>query len=119
MISSKLMLPRPSERNSQNRRGSPNLVWPPNTPASVVVEAEFGATVDRLECPFRADNVESDFGGMYFQGKADARLLELIEDRIPPLREIGVAVFDLRVAYGREAVEQGPDFRTGEAIDDL
>ncbi len=56
-------------------------------------------------------------GRMHLEGELHAGPFELIENRVPLRGEVGEAVLDLRVADGREAVEQRPDLRAGEAVD--
>ena len=56
---------------------------------------------------------------MDLQRELDAALLEDVEDRVPALGEQLEAVVDHGVGDRRERVEQVPDRRAGEAVDDL
>ena len=61
--------------------------------------------LDRIERALGADDIERDLGRVHLEREADAGLGEFIEDRIPARGEVGVTVFNLRVADGRETVK--------------
>src|SRR5262249_51170039 len=85
----------------------------------VVIETKLRPPAYRLQRTFCAHDVESDFRRMHFQRELDFAFLELVEDRIPSRREVGKAVFDLRITDGRKTIKQAPDLRSGEAVDDF
>ena len=64
-------------------------------------------------------DVEGDLGRVDLQRELDAALLEDVEDRVPAVGEQLEAVVDGGVGHRRERVEQVPDRRAGEAVDDL
>src|SRR5262245_19661599 len=84
----------------------------------VEVQAEVRRVVDRRERATGAVEVEGDLGRVDLEREADADLLELLQDRRPLRREVAVAGLDHVLRHGREAVEQVPDRRAGEAVDD-
>ena len=86
--------------------------------AGVEVDAEGGVAVDGFEGGGEGMDVVGDFGGVDFEGEADAEALELIEDRAPAGGEIRIAGGDIGGGGGREGVELGPDAAAGEAVDD-
>jgi hypothetical protein len=61
----------------------------------VIVEAEGGVEVEGLVGALGAADVEGDFGGMDFEGVADAALVEFIEDGNEAPGEVLVAGIDL------------------------
>ena len=91
----------------------------PEQVAGVEVEAELGAVVERLQGRLGRVDVEGDLGRVDLQGELDAALLEDVEDRVPAVGEQLEAIVDHRVGHRRERVEQVPDRRAGEAVDDL
>ena len=155
MMASKFTPPRPSERKSQPRRGSPKFKWLARIPlraverdqgvlhvdvvdpigkradelgridplpdqvAGIEVEAELGAVVQRGQRPLGGVDVEGDFRGMDFQGELHVALGKHVEDRVEPLGQQLEAGVDHGRRDGRERVEQVPDARTGEAVDDV
>ena len=84
----------------------------------VEVEAELLAVVQGLQRPLGRVEVEGDLGRMHFQGELHAALAEHVEDRVEPLGQQLEAVVDHLRRDRREGVEQVPDARTGEAVDD-
>ena len=55
---------------------------------------------------------------MHFEREPHAALAEHVEDRVPALGELLEAVVDHRLGHRRERIEQVPDARAGEAVDD-
>ena len=106
-------------RSGKARRNSTGSTHLPEQVAGVEVEAELGAVVERLEGRLGRVDVEGDLGRVDFQAELDAALLEDVEDRVPALGQELEAVVDHRVGDRRERVEQVPDRRAGEAVDDL
>src|SRR5262245_43461959 len=84
----------------------------------VEVEAEVGDPLDGFERAARAVDVEGDLGRMHLEREADADLVELLQDRRPPGGEVAVAGLDHVLRDRREGVEQVPDRRAREAVDD-
>ena len=91
----------------------------PEQVAGVEVEAELGPVVERLQGHLGRVDVEGDLGRVDLQAELDAALLEDVEDRVPALGQELEAGVDHRVGDRRERVEQVPDRRAGEAVDDL
>ena len=56
---------------------------------------------------------------MNLEGKLDAAFLEDVEDRVPAVGEELEALVDHRVRHRRKRVQQVPDRRAGETVDDL
>ena len=86
--------------------------------AGVVVEAEGGMVVQRLEGTLGAGDVEGDLRWVNFERVADAELLILVQDRLEALREVGVTGVDLAGKIRREGIDEVPDAAAGEAVDD-
>ena len=86
--------------------------------AGVVVEAKTLVAVQRLECPFRAGNVESNLGRVYLKREVHVHFLEHVEDRQRALRKIIEALLQVFLAGGREGVKRMPDGGPGKAVHD-
>ena len=99
-----------------NSTESTNL---PEQVAGVEVEAELGPVFERLQGHLGRVDVEGDLGRMDLQAELDAALLEDVEDRVPAVGQVLEPGLDHRVGDGWERVEQVPDRRAGEAVDDL
>src|SRR3989344_5848353 len=84
--------------------------------AWVKVEPKLGASANRFQGAFGTCDVEGDLGRMDFQGKPDTQLSELVENRIPALGEILVAIVDVLRWHRREAVKGLPDAGSSEAV---
>jgi len=87
--------------------------------AGIKVEAKGRPTAHRLQRPPGRGPVERDLSRVYLQGELHAALVEHVQDRVPQLGEGLEAVLHHLVADGREAVEQVPDGRPGEAVHHL
>ena len=84
----------------------------------VVIETEARVTLHGFErTPGRGD-VERDLRRVHFQGEVDVFLFKAVENRQPPLREIGKALVQIFLAGRRKGVERVPDRRAGETVDD-
>ena len=70
--------------------------------AGVEVEAELLAAAESPKGPLSGEDVEGDLGGMYLEGEPHAGFREHIEDRMPPLGELGIARLDHRLRNRRE-----------------
>ena len=86
--------------------------------AGVEVDAKGGVAIDGGEGGGEGVDVVGDFGGVDFEGEADAELLEDIEDGAPAGGEIFVASVDHGSGRRREGVELGPDAAASETVDD-
>lgn len=87
--------------------------------AGVEVEAEGFVAFEGVDGAFGAGDVEGDFGGVDFEGEADAVAAEFVEDGRPGFGKLVVAARDHLRRDGREAVEEMPDARACEAVDDF
>ena len=85
--------------------------------ARVVIEAEALVVADGVERALGGSDVEGDFGRVYFEAEVDVILLEDLEDRLPALGEIVVALLQVGLVGGREGVDRVPDGGTREAVD--
>jgi len=86
--------------------------------AGVEIEAKFGAVVERFERPLSGVDIESNLGGMDFEGEFDAAFGEDVENRIEAIGKEFEAVVDHFAGDGREAVEQVPDRAAGKTVHD-
>ena len=86
--------------------------------AGVVVEAETLVVADGVERALGGGDVEGDLGRVHFEAEVDVVLLEDLEDGLPALGEVVVALLQVGLVGGREGVDRVPDGGTGEAVDD-
>ena len=84
----------------------------------VVVEAKTLVPFHRRDRALGAGDVERDLGGMHFEREVHVGLVEGLEDRAEPLREVRVSGVPVLLRRRRERVDRVPDARAGEAVDD-
>ena len=77
--------------------------------ARIEVDPEAGPVADRIERPAGRDEVVGDLGRVHFEGEPNSLLVEDVDDRPPPLRELVVAALDRFEVVRRERVEHVPD----------
>src|SRR5690606_32981199 len=85
----------------------------------VPVEPERLAVVDRLERAHARPVVVGDLAGVHLVREPHALGVEHVEDRVPPVREVLVALVDDRLRHRREHRDVGPDLRAREPDDDV
>ncbi len=90
----------------------------PDQMAGIEIEAELRTVIQGLQGPLGRVQVEGDFRRMHLQRELHAALGKDVQDRVEPLGEQFEAFVDHRRRDGRKAVEQVPNARTGEAVDD-
>src|SRR5699024_3658780 len=89
----------------------------PHEVRGIPVQPERLPVTDRLEGALRGPVVVGDLGGVDLVGEAHPALVEHVEDRVPALGEVLVALVDDRLGHRREHRHVLPDLRSGEADD--
>ena len=85
--------------------------------ARIVIESERFPMSDSGECPFGGHDIEGDLGRMHFQRKANADLVEDIQNRMPATGEVHEALFDPFLGHRRERIQERPYGTAGESVD--
>ncbi len=89
----------------------------PDEVAGIPVESEGGSVTDRVHGSLGRPVVVGDLARMHLMREPDALIVEDVEDRVPSVREVLVAVVDHRLGHWREHRHGLPDLRPGEADD--
>src|ERR1700674_5853510 len=85
----------------------------------IEVDSESGPAPDRVQRLARGHEVVSDLRRMDLEAEADTHLVEDVDDRVPTLGKVRIALFDLRPIVGWERVEHVPGRRAGEPVHNL
>ncbi len=84
----------------------------------IEVETELRPSSQGFDRPLRRVNVKCDLRGMDFVRELYTALGEHIQNRIPAFGQQLKTRIDPGGRHGREGIQQVPDARTGEAVDD-
>src|SRR5258706_2753333 len=83
--------------------------------AGIEVDTECRAMLNGFQCALRRVNVIGNLCGVDFQGKANADLVESVQNRIPAIREIFVTCIDHFLTGWGEVVKELPHAAPCEA----
>src|SRR5215216_403856 len=89
----------------------------PDHVGGIEVETEAWPMINGLQRGNRGPVVVRDLAGMYLVGEADPYFIENVDDRVPPVGEVGVARLDDLVLDGRKHRRVMPNRRSGEPDD--
>src|ERR1700687_3979594 len=84
--------------------------------AGIEVDAASRSAPDRVERLPGGHEVVCDLGRMDLKAKADSHLVEDVDDRVPTLGEVGIALLDLGPIVGRKRIETVPRRGAGEPL---